>query len=323
MRRGLKLLFLAAIAGGCRTATPPPDAGAPAAGAPGLRVVPKLVEPPAIEAAVALRRTEPHREIERLEALRAEAVDAGAARTAALALDHLGDVWMDLQPRWESLPFEERFGAREGADGGFTVPDESPCEQAERAYQRALTLAQLLDEPRLTGRIAHDLGWCAEKCAGGTRDAIVAYEVALAARRRDLDAKGVRMSANNLGRLLLDEDPRRAHALLLEALAAAGVAHDLEGQRKINSNLAREWWFDRDPQLLEPDGGTGAGRPERVKLPFDGVARVKALAHASAALEAALALGLPPSSVCEAISLVDCDSVDGGVEAFFPERDEE
>jgi tetratricopeptide (TPR) repeat protein len=260
------------------------------------------VEPLPVVEALASRGTNPDRARLKLLATIDEALQAHDARAAGIALDRLGDVELDEGTEWQG-----------------DVPPPS-CLRAKQAYQRALEQAEAVKDPRLLGRVLHDLGLWAERCEDSRLSAVPWYQRALEQRRLDHDANGVRLSANNLGILTMKADPAKANQLFREALDAAEIASDLDGLRKVHCNLARLWFLHPDRDLLEPKA-PGAP-PEWIaqhELPgFRGTARQRAIDHANAAIEVSAKLGLGPRSVCQAIALVNCGGATGEPESFFP-----
>lgn len=251
-----------------------------------VEVVPKLVDPPEVAEAVALKKS--NLTLARMKLVNAvgAALEAKDHRTAAIALVRIGELELDVGPGWE-----------------MENPNHPPCELGEEAFTRAYELAAPLKEPRLLGRVTHNLGWFSEQCKEkAPQEAIRWYRLALDQRRIDHDAQGVRASANNLGRMLLFDSPGEANLLFLEALNAATVANDLEGQRKIHANLAKVLWLNRE----KPAPG--------MRTP----AKAEALAHAKAALEAAAKLRAPTKGVCVSIGLVDCEQAGDAPEGWFP-----
>lgn len=186
--------------------------------------------PQRVAEAMKLRAAEPHRALELLDLAWEEAMDAGDARTAGMALHRSGDVSHDLLEFRASHEF----------------------------YTRALGLYELAGERKLTGIVANDLGILA-RVSGD--DPVVWFGYAVNMRRDAGDARGLRTSLGNLGaRMLVRGQHRQCMPILEESLRLAEEGADVEGARKAHINLAGAWLMladDDSAPRWAPDGGLG------------------------------------------------------------------
>lgn len=276
----------------------------------------RLDDPPPIAKVMEGRQDDPRHTLELLKVVWRHAVVERQPLLEAYALDRSGDLAMDLRRAYRG---DEARLEDAGADGGLG-PVTDACVRARSDYERAFAIAEKLQEPRLMGRIAHDLGWGLERCGDRGR-AAVWYQKALDCRLQAGDALGVRYSANNLG--VLWDGPKRQRLALYElALRAAQIAHDAVGERKTLTNIARLWFYSGDAAWLTRDW-PDAGEPDDYRAPvLKGEVRQKFLASLRGALEAAARAGETPWDVCEGLQVEgdDCARWDGqNVEALFPE----
>lgn len=290
--------------------------GAGALGRVALKDLGKMVDPPAVAAAMEHRELEPKVALTMLREVWLSAVKRRDVTLAAYALDRSGDVLMDLGG---ALLGDEALLNQVGAPDGVR-PRADACAAARDDYVRAYGLAELTGDRRLLGRIAHDLGWALERCSGPPEQVLSWYEVALAHRLAVGDAAGVRFTANNLGRYQAEPKWRR---LELYELAAAGaeVARDYGGTRKIQSNIARLWFYSRDVRWASRDAGPGRG-DDYARGPLKGEVRKRFLLHLQKALDAARATGESAATVCEGLQVDGPDCDDWGnhrAEVVFPE----
>jgi hypothetical protein len=297
--RSRELLACVLVFAACRARAPEP---------PTLVKLPRLADPPAVAAAVEFRQTEPLHALAMLQQTWADAVKANDATLAAFALDRAGDVVMDLGSRWDrQVPLLD-----ESARSQL-----SACDVADAYYLRAWQWVEHSDDLRLLGRLAHDLAWARERC-DHELSALTWYRVALDKRLAAHDALGVRFTANNLGRLFRGPKRERLELYLLAA-DAARIAEDFSGARKVQTNIARLWFFSADTKWLEP---SDAGAEEYVQGPPRGEARKRFLHHLGAALEAGHRAGESSTVVCEGFGVPDFDCnnwLDGKPEEIFPE----
>ena len=309
--KGLCVMLLCVGVVGCRR-VPAAQADAPDAG-PQLENLPRLEDPPLVAEAIAGRQENPRRTLQALRAVWQRAVELGDTRVAAFALDRSADVTMDLLHAYRGD--EPRL---ELADAG--VASVEACVRARDDYLRAFVLAEKLEELRLMGRIAHDLGWALERC-GDEPQAIQWYEVALAKRLAAHDASGVRFSANNLG-VIITGPKRRRYALYALAAEGAHVSGDPIGERKAHTNIARLWFYSADARWLERDWTDGGLLDGYAMGPLKGVVRQNFLLHLRAALEAAERSNESPWDVCAGLAIEDDCSRWAGqpIEELFPEE---
>ncbi len=163
--------------------------------------------PMEIQAALALRTTNPAQAMERLHDAEGKALDAGDARLAAFALHREADLSVDLS---ELFP--------------------------EQLYLRALALHELRGDWPMVGVAANDLGLCLRRRGD---DGTEWFRYAVKAKRTAGDWKGLRTSLSNLGgALLLRGDTSGAIAALDEARPLAEHLGDHEASYKIELNLA-------------------------------------------------------------------------------------
>ena len=284
--------------------------------APVLVDLGRLDDPPPVAKVMELRKDDPRHALELLKAVWRGATLEKNLALEAYALDRSGDLAMDLRRAYRG---DEARLEDAGADGGLG-PVTDACKRARSDYTRAFAIAQTLDDARLMGRIAHDLGWALERCGDLTR-AAEWYERALALRLKAHDALGVRYSANNLG-VIWDGPKRKRLALYELALDAAKVARDAVGERKAQTNIARLWFYSGDTGWLGRDW-PDAGEPDDYRLaPLKGEVRQKFLVSLKGALYAAGRAGESPWDVCEGLAIDgdDCARWQGqSAEELFPE----
>lgn len=207
MRRALLLLLLAVLGLACPRATLPPGVSAPVDAGGRWPDDPFEPVPPLVKAALAERHENPEAALELLDRAHATALDAGDARSAAIALHRRGDVL--------------------AATSGY---------QAAGCYLRALALYELLGEQRLEAVCCNDLG-LVERAEFG--DPLPWFRRGVALRRKIGDRAGLRVALLNLGATLaLGRSADEAVPLLREAAALAQEFHHREGEWKARADLA-------------------------------------------------------------------------------------
>ncbi len=181
--------------------------------------------PPGVQAALAERRARPERALELLEQAHGQAVDAGDARTAAIALHRRGDVLAEVSPF-----------------------------RAEGSYVRALALYELLGETRLEAVACNDLGLLARSQFD---QPLPWFRRGVELRRLLGDRAGLRVALLNLGATLaLGRTPDQAVPVLREAAALAHDLHHAEGEWKAHADLAAALLLqDLRAQVAASDGG--------------------------------------------------------------------
>jgi tetratricopeptide (TPR) repeat protein len=238
VRAGLLFSALVAAATACgqcgacdapKAEAPPPKPNLVAQVPPALQDQWEPV-PPRVAEAMKLRAAEPRKALELLDRAWEEALDAGDARTAGMALHRSGDLSHDLLEFRASHEF----------------------------YARALGLYELAGEKKLTGIVANDLGILA-RVSGD--DPVLWFGYAVNMRRDAGDARGLRTSLGNLGaRMLVRGQHRQCMPILEESLRLAEEGGDVEGARKAHINLAGAWVLlanDTSGPRWVSDGGLG------------------------------------------------------------------
>jgi hypothetical protein len=175
--------------------------------------------PSKVADALALRHQDDAAAFKQLKDLYADALDAGDARTAAIALHRAGDV----------------------------AADQLELVEAENDYLRAYALHRLRGDERLAGLAMNDLGLLKRFAANDAQW----FAEAVRLRRQAGTPAELRLSLNNLGgRLMLDGRLDEGRSVLTEAAAMAADAGDATLQRKALINLAACELADE-----APDGG--------------------------------------------------------------------
>ncbi len=150
---------------------------------------------------------------------------------------------------------------------GSFANDQNKCIEAERDYQRAISLFERLGDRSASGLVANDMGLLANRCP--SINGPLWLSKALSTLTAAGDLPGVRKTGNNLGVALLNlGEFDKADQAFSEALSAASRLNDHAGAARVRANLTLVYLVKAGGEDLLAGRSGGAEEMQRARMHY-------------------------------------------------------